>query len=71
MDCGTKFRVVGDDTEMKLTFGSKWWVLSHLLFLVKAVHRIVSLTFCVNTCHHFHQLSVTKYNLNKVNSKGH
>ena len=32
VDCGTKFRVIGDETEMMLIFGSKLWVLSHLRF---------------------------------------
>ena len=70
MDCRTKFTVIGEDTEMMLTFGSKLWILSYLLFLVKVVDKIFSLIFCVNTYHHSHKLSVTKYNRNKVNSKG-
>ena len=63
MDCGTKFTVIGDDTEMMLTLGSKLLFLSHLLFLVQVVDKIFSLIFHVNTYHYFHQLSITKFNL--------
>ena len=67
MDGRTKFRVIDDDTEVMLTFGSKLWVLSNFLFLVEVVGKILNLIYCVNTCHHFHQLSVTKNNENSVN----
>ena len=48
MDCGTKFRVIGDDTEIMHTFGSKSWVLAHFFFLVDVVDKIFTLIFCVN-----------------------
>ena len=34
VDCGTKFRVTGDDAEMVHTFDSKLWDLLHFDFLL-------------------------------------
>ena len=50
VDCGTKFRVIGDDTEMMHPFDSKLGNLLHLLFLVDMVYKIFIFTFCVSTC---------------------
>ena len=49
MECGTKFRVIGDETEMMSTFASKLWDVLHLLILVDIVYKIFTLIFCVNS----------------------
>ena len=52
---------------MMYTFDSK---LPHLLHFVSCLYGLLKVfDFGINNKHHFHQLSFTKYNGNKVNPK--